>query len=99
MQVFGFFILKRGGDALFQQADALLAYIQSREDGDQSQCIAGHDVEQGQLQLSVPKEGAGVQGEGGESGKSTKEPGKEECSRRSRKMKGLRHTPAEADEK
>ena len=70
MQVFGFFILKRGGDALFQQADALLAYIQSREDGDQSQCIAGHDVEQGQLQLSVPKEGAGVQGEGGEGGET-----------------------------
>ena len=47
MQVFGFFIPKRGGEALFQQADALLAQIQSREDGNQSCDIAGYDIEQG----------------------------------------------------
>lgn len=47
MQVFGFFIPKRGGDALFQQANALLAQIQSREDSDQSDGIAGYNIEQG----------------------------------------------------
>ena len=77
----------------------MFAQIQSRKDGDQSDDIAGYDIEQGQFRLTIPKESDGVQGERGEGGESAEESGEEECPCLGRKMKGLRHTPAEANEK
>ena len=78
MQVFGFFIPKEGGESLFQQADTLLAYIQSHENGDQPQRIATHAVEPGSFGLPVPKAGTGVARKGGAGGEPAKQSGKEE---------------------